>query len=294
MAYTTSFRFDSIYFIESIPAGQLRTGNEVFERVVMPWRQREGTTDVQHENVINSAQLFDLLDSLADHARRLGRLPILVLDAHGNKQGIELSSGEHVEWRLLAEPLAIINEASRFNLLIVASMCFGSYMQTALIPADRSPAWAIIAPHKKLQAGQLLDANLRFFETFLSTRDLRKGMDAANQGLPFKSWFMDFLMAEVLFCHVYRYYLRHVASDEMDEARTAKIVAALVRETGMDLIESGVARATIRALLKDDRYWYERLRHSFLMLDTFPENASRFDLPYERCRNLPIAKRRGK
>ncbi len=37
------------------------------------------------------------------------------------------------------------------------------------------------------------------------------------------------------------------------------------------------------SILRNHRFWFDRLRQKFLMLDAFPENAKRFPLTFEEC-----------
>ena len=43
-----------------------------------------------------------------------GRAPILHIEAHGDTEGLELASEEHVEWSELAQALTEINVGSRW------------------------------------------------------------------------------------------------------------------------------------------------------------------------------------
>ena len=169
-------------------------------------------------------------------------------------------------------------------------MCFGSFMQSVLAPTDMTPAFAIIGPADAIGAGDLLTLNVKLFEHFLEHRDMMAALRVANGNAAIGTWSLQFLLAEILFCRVYNHYVDNNESSESTDERVNRLVAELVRR-GMNVLESGAARAAIRETLKRHDEWYERLRRPFLMLDQFPENAKRFGLSFEQCRT--IAPRRG-
>jgi hypothetical protein len=75
-----------------------------------------------------------------------GLVPILHISAHGNEEGIGLSSGEHITWRELRELFKPINHALGGALLVCLSCCKGySGTRMAMYPDDpNEPYFALI------------------------------------------------------------------------------------------------------------------------------------------------------
>ena len=76
-----------------------------------------------------------------------GLLPILHISAHGDENGIQLSSGEVINWATLRMLLKPINEALNNNLLVCLSCCKGySGTRMAMFIEDQAyPFFAIVA-----------------------------------------------------------------------------------------------------------------------------------------------------
>ena len=75
-----------------------------------------------------------------------GLVPLLHISAHGNEEGIGLSSGEHITWGELRELFKPINKALGGALLVCLSCCKGySGVRMAMYPDDESaPYFALI------------------------------------------------------------------------------------------------------------------------------------------------------
>lgn len=74
-------------------------------------------------------------------------IPILHISAHGNHEGIQLSSGQVLQWAVLRQYLAPINTALKNNLLICMSCCKGyAGTRMAMFTEDQGyPFYAIVA-----------------------------------------------------------------------------------------------------------------------------------------------------
>ncbi|WP_426699748.1 hypothetical protein ACPPVV_09965 [Rhodanobacter sp. Col0626] len=78
-------------------------------------------------------------------------IPILHISAHGFSEGIQLSSGEVIEWAQLRELLIPINKALNGNLIVCMSTCEGySGSRMAMVAdSDDHPFYAIIGNGSK-------------------------------------------------------------------------------------------------------------------------------------------------
>jgi hypothetical protein len=284
MAYETVVYFDSVYFIESLRAGEdFRSGMELFDNVVRPWSAQGGGIATAHFRVNTAAELRNQLAVVAEHCAKNRRASVLQIDAHGSEAGLELSSKEIVSWEDLATPLARINEACQFNLVVVSSACFGYYMVKTLNPTIRSPAWGIVGPDNDVEGGDLYDAGKAFYETLFSKSDLRAAVGAMNPGKEYQDWTIRILPAEIMFCRLFNIYVSQIATAERDQERVSRIVAQIAPRLDLDVGKTMQARAFIQDLMKNHRFWWERLRTHFLMLDLFPANSVRFPLTFEEC-----------
>lgn len=80
-----------------------------------------------------------------------GMIPILHVSAHGHQEGIELSSGELIDWECLKEMFRPLNQALNNNLLVCLSSCEGySGVRMAMsCEVEPYPYYAIVANGEK-------------------------------------------------------------------------------------------------------------------------------------------------
>ncbi len=97
----------------------------------------------------------------------------------------------------------------------------------------------------------------------------------------------EMMSAEVLFWKAFRLYVQRTDDTSIEE-RVNDLVAELVSKRNLNLIQSAAARVEIRSRMTDHRYWFDKQRTSFLILDRFPENADRFPLTYDDLLKLPV------
>jgi hypothetical protein len=75
-----------------------------------------------------------------------GFIPLLHISAHGDREGIQLSDGEVIQWQSLREHLRPVNQAVGGSLIVCMSSCEG-YMgvRMAMFPEDTDlPYYALI------------------------------------------------------------------------------------------------------------------------------------------------------
>lgn len=281
--YRTSIHFNTVYVIESPREGDAKTGLALYESVLAPADAEIHDFFAEYHPIETSTDLFRVLAMIGNDCQQHNRGPIIHIEAHGNEEGLELRDGTLVPWRQISGQFALINEACRMNLVVIAAMCSGWYLTGALMPSDRAPVFALVGPPGLLSAGEIEDATKRFYRALVARLDWNAAMAAMNDGRDFGEWTLRPATAEVLFCRVFREYQAAMVGGESGNARINELVAAIVRERGLDVVGSAIVREDVRRIMENGPFWYEHLRTPFLMLDLFPENRGRFGLSYDRC-----------
>jgi hypothetical protein len=286
--YNSSASFDSIYIVESLPDGELKTGMEVFERAIRPAVFSEDGFVCEVYQPRTKGDFLRTLHHVQQLAEKHGRAPVLQLDAHGSPAGLLLHSGERLTWEELIPLLTRLNQTSRMNLVVLAAMCNGWYLSDILKPTDRSPAFAIIGSRDTIPAGVLLDFLTRFYTTFLKPpHDLRSALNSANLTERLEDWTFEWIGAELLLCRVFQYYMDNIDGEEPHDLRVNRLVAEIARARQLDLNGTRELRLTISADLRDYKKWFNHYRTHFLMLDLYPDNEPRFPLTFEDCGHSP-------
>lgn len=283
MVYRTEARFNTVYVFESIKTGDLKSGRELYDSILAPAQDALENFYASYKAIRTRDEFRSALTEIADECARLGRGPLLHIEAHGDKDGLELADQTHLPWDQLRAELSRVNQVSFMNLLVVASSCKGWFLTASMMPTERAPVFMVIGPPEDILAGDLEDANKRFYRKMVETFDLNSSLEAMNDGKPFAGWPIKPATAEILFCRAFRTYVKKVATSANLAERENRVVADVVRARQLNAIESAALRIQIRKHLADHAWWYDYLRRPFLMLDLFPANAYKFGLTYEKC-----------
>jgi hypothetical protein len=284
MPYQSSVSFDGIVVIESLSKPNLLTGTDLFETTIAP-AALTNNTFAELRRVATREQFFSAL-SRAEALANEGHAPIIHLEMHGDKTGLQLTSREIVGWSELAPALTRVNERTKMNLLVVAAACHGWHLSEVLRPVDRAPAWGIIGPPDSIGERDLYDAMKRFYASLWTSVDLREALNSGNESPDISDWRFRIQSADLLYCRVFRWYLESFR-EESQADRLNRLVAEAARLQRLDVTQTMQLRANFARDLDNHQFWFDHYKTHFLMLDLFPENAPRFELQLSDC--LPQA-----
>lgn len=275
------FRFDSVWVVESLRPGDPKTGEKLFDDVIVPAASRWSDVHVNFRQSPTRVEFATALHEIAESAESEFRWPVIHLETHGSPAGVELGSGEFVTWRELREPITRINRATRLNLVVTLAACSGAEMIRVLSHLDAAPFLYVSGPRGRRKADDLLLDFSAFYSEFLSSLNMRSAFDLLNGTDHPEGWTYPVLSAEFFFRAVFREYLGVDCTEEELIDRENEIVAKIARREGPNLARLPVVRDSVRSLLRDHTSHFNRLRRRFFMIDQFPENDGRFAVAWE-------------
>jgi hypothetical protein len=120
-------------------------------------------------------------------------IPILHFSAHGNSEGIGLTSGEFLPWSELDKLLQPIHEFFRGGLLICLSSCESAQgMRMAMTNGPERPFWALVSHMGRPNWSDCAVAYTVFYNRFFKDHGIEAAVEAmrAATGDPnFAMWF---------------------------------------------------------------------------------------------------------
>ena len=269
--------FDSIYIIESLPDGALKTGSSLYDDVLGP-AAFDQNLHVRLLIARSKTEFISHLRTIKDEVVQNNYSPILHFDAHGSPDGLELADGSSIAWHEVFDLFQSINVASRFNLLVVLAACSGIYLQNVVLPHRAAPLWGLIGPTKIVSAGEIHIRFRRFYREYLETVDPTRAMEALNDAPLGTRWTYGFRSAANLFREAWRQYALGFLDPVVARQRFKEFAGAT--PALIDADESTQERI-LRNTLTEHGFFLERFASRFFMYDTFPENVSRFPVDAE-------------
>jgi len=137
-----------IEFLSSLDVDELQTARRIRDSVQDEIDRAGVPINTNLKFVDSATELFDAIERIGEQALEDGKGVVLQIDAHGasDRSGIVLKNGELVTWSDLKERLITLNPATRFNLLVVSSLCYGANQIDASTPLEESPFWGMVGP----------------------------------------------------------------------------------------------------------------------------------------------------
>ena len=276
--------FNKICILESIPSGELKSGLRLYEDRIQQAEMEHKNLNTIYLDIQNKEEFCSALKLIEKEARESGIYPMLHIDCHGSKSGLQMKNGEEITWSELRNYLIDINKACRLNLVITLAACNGAHLIYVAEKLDRAPFWALIAPNCEISAGESEADFKRFYETFFRTLSGDEAMAALNRGIIVNERIYHFFSIEGLFLKAYG---KYIAQYCIGKGRQKRIEELLTKSReNPDVIRRfniGDIRKKIKKELKNKgESWFHNTKRQFFFEDLYPENKKRFLITYEQ------------
>lgn len=272
--------FSKLWVIESLPQGELRTGKRLVESQLEDAKRTHPTLKVALEQPTTKSAFLIVLEKIRIESSK-GEYPMIHLECHGCQRGLEVASGELVEWDELRNLLIEINRSCQLNLMIVVAACNGAHLIKVATALDAAPFWAIIGSEAEVSAGDIQDNFGEFYKSFFDELDGDKAIEILNQGKSRQKRQYHFLSAEGLFSRAYLKYYKNYCIGKGKKERIESLTSqamqnAIVQKRGVNW-----ARKQVKKGLATEDQHFEKLKSRFFFIDIYPENRNRFSVSKE-------------
>lgn len=276
---------DRVHVIESLPPDQqswyYRTGARLFGEL----QDASARTPVEpHLHVVRTRNdLCELLDRVIGEAEA-GHFPLLHFETHGVERapgktttsiGMSLASGEVMSWRDLAPYLVAINGATRLNLIVFVSACYGLDIATLFQPLAPAPARIVIGPMRTIDVPEIDRVTRAFYHSLF--RDLNGVAAATAMNATIEPNRMPFLVltAEWMFMQILLGYFNDATNEPQVAARAERVVADMILRGVPPAVATG-QREPLRTFLRDRQHVFDSTYRRYFFVDKYPEIADRF------------------
>jgi len=271
--------FQKVWVVESLPDGELKTGRALVEGNLTEATRRFPDLEVSFEKPSNREEFLSVLDRVCAECVAIGKFPLLHIECHGCPDGLQMASGEVVNWSEIREQFISINSACRLNLVVVLAACYGADVLNLATKLDRAPFWAAIAPEKEVNAGHVQAGFEAFYGEFFKELNGDAAIAALNHQDADRVY--HFFSIRRFFLKAYREYYSMACRGKGQRDRVEDLVSQAMRNPH---IADNVGVAKVRQLVKEQlgrhKEDFERMVHSYFMIDLYPENADRFRLDF--------------
>ena len=287
-------KFNTLYIIESLREGDLKTGYSLFEDLKLQEYVHEHVR-VEYKAPSSSNEWDEMMTSILNECRAQEVYPIIHLEVHGAEYGIELSNGDEILSAKVSEQLRQINIVTGCNLFLTMGVCKGLYVLFNAQLDKPMPFCGAIGSFATLKAGDIQLRYAEFYETFFRTFDITKA-------------FIQLMKVETAvseeykqyrYIHIdevfYKSYMRYI-KEQCNKDIMPKRALDAATENNYTLRNRTERRQFQQKFAKFEKLnrtkYYQETVNAFFMLDKYPENKERFDIPItfkeleEKCKHL--------
>jgi hypothetical protein len=173
--------FSAVFVLESLPPEDSLTGSSLFYDIIRPRMLQKGLeSQCKLISVKSKDEFIRAMDELKNKIIYELIIPIIHLEMHGSKDGLQFTNGEFVSWKELQDRLIEMNTLCQNNLFITLATCFGGYIYTVISPRLRSPFWGFVGPFEIISEGEALANFTAFYDEFLLSYDLNEAIRALH------------------------------------------------------------------------------------------------------------------
>jgi hypothetical protein len=281
MKKTFENTFNKIIVLESLHAGNISTGKNLYENVLI-WKQMNyrGLSCTLNK-ISNTKDLIESLEIIYNETKFNNIHPVIHIEMHGNKHGIETSSGDFLKWNTLYPYLQRINISCRNNMLLTLAACYGIYLTQISKTTEAAPFWGLVAPVKPIKSRDLEISFQSFYEEILTSQNGDIALKKLNETYGDEKPRYAFWPCVLIFREAYRSYYKNHCIGKPFKRRIEDLVSKV--RIANRTIPIKQLRRDVKNKLKNHDEYFSECRRKFFMIDRFPENDIRFPVTINDC-----------
>ena len=232
------------------------------------------------------------MDSICDDCKKNGTKPILHLEVHGSSDSLQFTDHSLIGIYEVGEQLRKINIACGCNLLLTLGVCKGLYLLFNLHLDRPMPFCGAIGSFDDLKSIDIQYRFATFYDSFFTCLNLSEtyvNLLLAQTGFDCK---YRYFPADEIFYKNYMEYLKNNCTKDAVKTRAKESISTLKLA---NRAERRKKESEFIKLEKKKRLeYYKSSSKIYFMLDEYPENKERFNVPdtfeelKERCENLIV------
>jgi hypothetical protein len=271
-----TFEFNKIYVIESLRQSDLNTGQELFNDNVKYGLWKKGLYEHCEFFLPKSkADFFDTVEKIKLEIEEKSIYPIIHLEMHGSKHGIEVTNGQLITWFELQNRFIELNILCKCNLFITMATCYGGYIYSTIKPSLRTPFWGFIGPFEKVTFGESLCDFKAFYDEFIESLNINKAVELLNKANENSKSKFRFHNTEFAFKVSYENYEKKYLTEEVVQERLEQgLIEARKHPETKHLSDEEIKRNLKFFMVDNKDFMKFKLMERFFMWDLFPENRT--------------------
>lgn len=180
MGVNTEITKYGVVVIESIPVGQLHTGDMLYNNTLVPQCNADPTLFCDLYKV-NTVEEFEQAIRTIISKHQENEMLALHIETHGCEDGLGLASGELLPWKHFLDLCRELNNELSGLLVVTTALCYSLSMIAAIDPSQRAPFLAVVITRGIVKAGEVMRGYAEYFKIYRKVLDIGAAKDALRQ-----------------------------------------------------------------------------------------------------------------
>lgn len=267
------FNFNKIYIIESLNPRE-QSGKDLYDDLLR-WKIKNLKSELIQ--VEDKSEFYEAIFHIIEEHKNFGYYPMLHVEVHGNKNGIELKSKEFINWEDFYQLLMEINMHLGNHLFLTLAVCNGAYLMRQIQLDKPSPFFGFIGSFEESSIEDLMIRYNEFYKELLESLDVysaTKRLIECNQ--PDISVYA-YIGSEEIF-NIVCENLKTIYTDENFEQKINDRIRYSNKKFETEKQEMDYREIFRNLLIIFFENYREIYKAKFFMTDEFPENKKRFNV----------------
>lgn len=270
--------FNKIYVIESLDENEEKTGRNLVDTTISVISEINSSFQVEYIEILSLEDWNRKLAQISNDCESNEIRPILHFEIHGDPQlkGLVLKNGDIISVKDFGDALRNINRLSNCNLIITLAVCYGLLSALINVSALREmPFVCAIGSFESIKVEDLAIRFTDFYSVLLSEFDLMTAFKALLSSNSSHIEKYNCYSARDFFISVYKRYIEEQCSPEGMASRAKQCLPSI----GDRNQRAKLQFAFIGKEKELRQNCFAQFRDTFFMLNDFPSNCERFDVP---------------
>lgn len=270
----TPFNFNKIYVIESLNPKE-QTGKQLYDDLLR-WKESKNLK-AELIQVEDKLEFYDAIFHIIEEHKKFDYYPILHIEVHGNKNGLELKSKEFLNWYDFYLMLVEINMHLGNHLFLTLAVCNGAYLMRQIEIERPSPFYGFIGAFEEIRVDDLMIRYNEFYNELLESFDVYSATKRLIESNSEEISTYAYIGSEEVFNIVCENLKTIYSAEDIEQQANKGIERNNIK---FEKLEDEINyKAIFKNLLINTFETYRETNKSrFFMTDEFPKNKERFNL----------------
>ncbi len=276
-----SFEFNTLFIIESLKPGETKTGLNLYDEMctLKAAHNELSDLDLRYVSITSAQEWDDCMAHIIKECKENKVLPIIHLEIHGNKNGIEFTNIECRDRYEVSRQFREINRIIACNLFTTLGVCEGLNILFGIKTDELMPFCGVVGSFDKLKAADIEIRYSEFYRTLFTKLDIYeayKSLIHANSEIVAD---YRYIPVDEIFYKNYQDYLDNECTLEAMKQRALNSFEQQSFYANTRQQKRKFVRDFIKEEKKNRLNYYQESVSSFFDLEHFPQNRERFEIP---------------